>query len=448
MANSSEHQPTIGIGTIFCRGASGKFYFESKANGITATSLKTSDPHEAEREARKRFGYLSAEDRAEQLSEATVRLSVERGVISDAKRPRINLTESEVYGSYLSVLQRTNLGRDRHEDAISKTPLSPKTLKEVKGYIRRFCQWIQTNHSNVTTMDQVTVAVADAYLDSIRSKFSANTYNRYLVNLRTVWKRLAVRAGLESNVWGKFEQLHAKQVNAEKVSKQPFSFEQLETIKEKAEGWVAVAVSIGLETALRLSDVTTLRVEQIDTAEGFITKRTRKGAKTQTFYIPDSLPLIRAWVADGQSDGEYLFPELAAYQLGLDRNQDDSEVAGRFSAFLRDDCGITTTVEGSDGKKHTVLGFHSLRVSNATYSHSNGKSVSEVQTQLGHSSEATTDGYIQEDQATIRARVKASYRPLPTSKLSRLEIIKQGVTSLTEKEAEELHAWLSNILKG
>ncbi|MBT3375635.1 MAG: site-specific integrase [Lentisphaerae bacterium] len=441
-----DNKPSIGIGSIYLDSRKGRYYFAYPKGGITAKSLKTSDPEEAVREARKRFGYLVNGERAEALAEAVVRMKSDTEVVGDATRPRINLDESELYNSYLAVLQRANLGRDRHEDASSKSPLATKTLKEVKGYIRRFCQWIKDNHSNVKTMDQVTVVIADTYLEHIRSQFSANTYNHYITNLRVIWKRLAVKAGLDSNVWATFEQLHNKQVNAEKISKRPFSLDQLKLVMDKADevgGWFPVATHIGYETGMRLGDVVTLKLDEIDTAEAIIEKRTRKGGKNKTLYIPESMPYITTWIENKNTDGEYLFPELASYQLGINRKQDDSEVAGRFSAFLRDDCEIVTTVTDDNGKARTVLGFHSLRVANATYSRSSGASITEVQGQLGHGSIKTTGDYIQEDQEIIRARAKASYRPLPNSKLSTLEIIKQGLSDLSKDEKAALMEFLA-----
>ena len=118
------YTPSIGVGTIYARGKRGTFVFEYKAGKIRA-SLKTSDPHEAERNARKTFGYLLAGDRVEKLTEATARLAVAKEEERTARRQAVPLELAAVWKLYEDQLALVSVAR-KHKDATRTTPLSPR----------------------------------------------------------------------------------------------------------------------------------------------------------------------------------------------------------------------------------------------------------------------------------------------------------------------------------
>jgi integrase len=112
--------------------------------------------------------------------------------------------------------------------------------------------------------------------------------------------------------------------------------------------------------------------------------------------------------ARGVGAGEYVFPYQAAAYLGIGRTVDQTLPGKQFQRFLAKVCKFQT--HDADGA--VVLGFHSLRASNATYGRRAGQSVAEVQKRLAHSSDATTAGYIQLSDDDVRRELRATHRPL------------------------------------
>ena len=72
----------------------------------------------------------------------------------------------------------------------------------------------------------------------------------------------------------------------------------------------------------------------------------------------------------------------------------------------------------------------SFRVSHATYSRSGGATVEEVQQQLGHSRQQTTNGYIQEDDDSVKQRLVAEHRALPLAGGSKVKALLKHIEKL------------------
>ena len=129
---------------------------------------------------------------------------------------------------------------------------------------------------------------------------------------------------------------------------------------------------------MELSDIITLKWNEFDLQEGFIVRKMRKTSKQQILYIPEIITELLNWKKLSSNDNEYVFQAQAETYLGLrnylpserskNRNikkkPDTTKASKQFQRFLNDVCRFNTKNE--DGQ--TVLGFHSLRVSNATYS--------------------------------------------------------------------------------
>lgn len=126
-------------------------------------------------------------------------------------------------------------------------------------------------------------------------------------------------------------------------------------------------------------------------------------------YAPEIISDIRKWKeSQKDSQGDYLFPFQAAAYLGLNRKPDKSLPCKQFQRFLRDACEINT--EDSEGR--TVKGFHSLRVSHATYSRFAGATVEQIQAHLAHSKKEITEGYIQKTDEEIKREIIIGHKPL------------------------------------
>jgi integrase len=422
------YTPSIGVGTIYARGKRGTYYFEDKSAGIKA-SLKTSDPHEAERQARKCYGYLLAGDRVEKLTEATARLAVAKDDERSARRQPVPLELSAVWSLYADQLALVSVAR-KHADATRATPLSLRHLRQQKSSLSKFLAWYK-DHGTATQMHQVSTAEAERFLAGVlRGGASLSSFNRYLCDLSVIWKRCG-NAIASGNPFGTISQRKRSEVEEDTAHKQPFTDAELDTIHEKATGWLAVAVTIGEETALRLGDVVTLKTSNLD--GDYIVKQTRKGRKKQALYAPLSVEAIVDYLAGHPTASEYVFENQAQRYLGFGGfKRNDSAAVKEFMHFITSVCAITVT----DATGKTVKGFHSLRVNSATATATAIGSGS-AQRLLGHGDGRTTAPYVSESIDSLKAKAKAGYVG------STIDIAKQAFTRLSEADREAFRAWLA-----
>lgn len=291
-----------------------------------------------------------------------------------------------------------------HPEATGQQPLAPSTLSGNLFAIRRFVAWMTHEYPKVTRLDGITRVHAAAYMASL-AHLSPNTYNRRLAELIHVFAVIPC----PSNPFASLDYKGTALVDRERVGKRPFTPEELAIMQERATGWIRPAMLLSFHTGFRLGDVVTLRWTEID-GDGFIRRVQRKSGKEETLYCPEIVAELDAWRrAQGDAAGEYVFPQQAKAYLGIGRKHRDPTLpVVQFRVFLQHVCGFTTT----DASGHTVLGFHSLRTSNATYGRRAGETVAEVQKRLAHSDASITAGYIQLTDADVRRELKATHRPL------------------------------------
>ncbi len=413
-------KPQVPFGSIYQRGKN--YYFENRKKGIKPTSLKTDDPDEAVDKANELFGYLQFRDEARQQQQILQRIQSNN---ENGQRVEISTVALvDIEDEYSRALKRVGKSKGhRHIDATKECPLSPTTVYSTVCVVRQFRKWIARVAPGTEFMHEITPALADRYFDKLREKRTAKTYTNHLSSLEVVRDRLSIRAGISTNPFSKIQNLPKNTLDHEKVSKRPFSLEQLQTIFEKSRGtkWEPI-VRLAYETGLRLGDICCLEEQDIDMEGGFLdlrTKRTRKSGKAHIFYIPASMPYLKEWMKRGEHDDSHLFPGLArSYVGGRGRNA----ATNQFTYFLQQNCDISTKVE-VDGDARSALGFHSFRVSRATYARSRGQSVKEVQDALGHTDQKTTEGYIQESNASIKQRLVAEHRALPLAGASSVDML-------------------------
>jgi len=417
------YRPSIGIGTIFARGKRRTYCFEHKTEKIKA-SLGTTDPLEAEKEARRRFGYLLAGDRVEQLQEATARLAMAEDDERDARRTSIPLNVEAVWKAYERQLSLVSVSR-RHADGSRTKPLSPRHLRQQKSSLAKFLTWYAINGKG-KHMHQVRSAEArDFFADLLADGCRFSSYNRYRADLSVIWARLAEKISCESPFLA-VPVRKAGEVAEDTTHKRLFTTDELATIHERATGWIAVAAVVGEETGLRFGDVVTLETSEID--GDHLVMQTRKGRKNQVLYAPLATAKIREWLGTTPDVSGFVFPEQAKRYLGLGGfKRNDSAAVKEFMEFLRNTCKIRT----KDDKGQTVAGFHSLRVTAATRAATSGQ---DAQRLLGHSDQRTTEGYVQPTLEQAKAMAKKASQ-------TALERVKTALLALNQNDQEEFGSW-------
>ncbi|HCE42904.1 MAG TPA: hypothetical protein DET40_05100 [Lentisphaeria bacterium] len=317
----------------------------------------------------------------------------------------------------------------KHVEATKTQPLADKTFKMSLSILKRFREWLNKERKSVKRIRQITPIIANNYFSFLRKgktypkdkngnpqkdndgniledikPLKDSSYNRHLMGLRHIFD--VVPTG--HNPFKNITQRTLSDVAEDTVKKARFEIDELKIMQQKAGGWIRPAMLIGFYSGLRLSDVVCLKWTDID-AGGFIKVKMRKTSKQEILYAPELMPELKAWKAvQKDTQSEYIFPEQAAAYLGIGRKPDKSRPCKQFQYFLTEICKITTT----DAAGQTVKGFHSLRVSHATYSRFAGLSVEQIQKQLAHSSADITKGYIQKTDDEIKHELMMEHKPL------------------------------------
>jgi integrase len=317
-------------------------------------------------------------------------------------RNRVSLARTEeLYLEHLPTYSKSK-GRP-HVDSDGRTRLAPRTLTANLRYIRTFTAWMQDHHRKTEAIEDIAKPHASGFMATLAG-MQPSSYNRALMALRHVFNVLPYG----TNPFAEIPQRTKSEVDNRATAKRPFSVEELAVMEQRAKGWIRPAMVLAFHSGLRLGDVVTLKWSEIDGA-GYITRIQRKSSKAETLYCPEVLTALASWRAElGRGAGEYVFPEQASAYLGIGRKVDQTLPGKQFQRFLAKVCKFQT----HDAAGAVVLGFHSLRASNATYGRRAGQTVAQVQKRLAHSSDATTAGYIQLRDDDIRRELRATHRPL------------------------------------
>lgn len=186
--------------------------------------------------------------------------------------------------------------------------------------LNRVANYLKTNYPKLSRVDQLRPAHIQAYLDELeQSGVTAETWNKYLVAIKTVLKRAGVPAAKE---------IMSKDV--ETVFRKPYSIEELNAIFAAAQSdpLIYSLVVTAACTAMRRKDCCLLEWEDIDLDAGFITVKTSKTGQVVDIPMAD---MLRAEIEKQlNNDSEYVFPDA---QLLYDANP--TEITRRFKNILR-----------------------------------------------------------------------------------------------------------------
>lgn len=151
--------------------------------------------------------------------------------------------------------------------------------------------------------------------------------------------------------------------------------DQIHALRNGLEGEDLIMFLLGLEVGLRLGDACGLRWDDVDLDNRIIRVVTEKRKKAVS--VPISQNLFDA-LRDREHSSEYVCP---AYNESY---KSCSKQASKKYAKAISKLGINTQIE-KDGKKYSVLGFHSLRHCYAYYALLSGVPAQFVVEMIGHS---------------------------------------------------------------
>lgn len=286
-------------------------------------------------------------------------------------------------------------------EAYVRSPSRPDagedTMRMYKAQVGRFVRWAAAAAPGAREVRQVTAATASRFLSAIAGDVSANTYNKYIVLLRRVWRCVKAEARWTGdNPWGEVRRRHG-----ESRRRRALSVEEIEALVETAEGEWRLLVLVGAYAGLRLGDAARLSAEDI--REGRICLAPRKTERKSGAEVRIPLhPRLAAALADTHiKHGPYM-PGLAeAYA------RDCGGVSRRLARLFRRAGIATSTRDPKTGRMLPTAGFHSLRHSFISRLADSGAPLTLVQALAGHSTPAMTAHYYHADDARAAAAVAA-----------------------------------------
>jgi site-specific recombinase XerD len=158
---------------------------------------------------------------------------------------------------------------------------------------------------------------------------------------------------------------------------------------------------LAVQTGLRVSEITALRVEDLAFGVGAHVRCRGKGRKERcTPLTASTATVVRAWLLETRATGAgLLFPSLRSTQLSRDAVE---RLVGRYAAQAAKDCPTLA-------RKHVTP--HTLRHSTAIALLQSGVDRAVIALRLGHESVETTQMYLDADLA-MKERALAQVAPI------------------------------------
>ena len=286
-----------------------------------------------------------------------------------------------------------------YKNAPNRPDSGPSTLDMYECQYGRFVAWMEKNRPEVKELRKVTEEMAFAFASELGRKMSANTYNKYLVLFRRMWKVLAKPAGLTSNPW---QELNNKLLNTH--SRRELTVEELMRVCGAVTGEFRTLFAVGIYCGLRLGDAVRLTWGNVDLIRQLVLvvpSKTARRAQGKVLKIPVHHSLLSIFLeTPAEKRIGHVMPELAALY-----ERDDKKLVKQIQKVFTD-CGIETVTKLAGRCKLAVdVGFHSLRHSFVSLSANAGANLAAVQAVIGHTSPAMTRHYLHADQENVKQAV-------------------------------------------
>jgi len=214
------------------------------------------------------------------------------------------------------------------------------------------------------------------YLAYLRDKGQKPaSLNLFLSSIKFLYKHILNKPEIDSIKGVKKEIKEPLVLNKDEIS---ILFNTIKNPKHK------LLFQLMYSSGLRVSEVVSLKKQDIDIGQGVIKVKLGKGKKDRTTKLADSLiPRIKDYLSDAGERTEYLFPGK------------NGSITTKLAQKV-----IKQAAEKAGIKKRVFC--HMLRASFATHLHQSGVDSRTIQVLLGHSDLATTQRYTKVSLEQIR----------------------------------------------
>jgi integrase len=358
---------------------------------VYVRSTETSDKKEAAKKLAEFLEPFTFQKDAEKLSAIGKKIE---GAEAHADALLPSLTISNTFKAYLDSTNRPDAGT--------------RTMKNYESQFNRFIEWMDKHHQDVRELRAVTKEMACAFAVELGKTLTANSFNKYLVLFRRIWKVLNKHpeARLKLNPWDK-DDIHPK---IEKDhSRRELTIDELSGVIASVDGEMRLLFAIGIYCGLRLGDASCLKWGSVDLVRREIVlipgKIARmKNPKPVQIPIHPTLFKLLFEVPHAQRKG-YVLPELSGIYL---KGKSKGATLSKRIQKVFHDCEIETGCKVDGYSRSGVeVGFHSLRHSFVSLSANAGVPMAVVQSLVGHSNQAMTRHYHHDDLKAVKAGVYA-----------------------------------------
>lgn len=336
------------------------------------------------------------------------------------------------------------------EKHLKRKGSSEDCINRYKLRIKQFTEWIESNHTEITSLADVSDVIAKEYADYLNTTgLSSKTHNDVLNAITLVFDTFQDDAGLSRN---SFRKTNVPRKELMSISRQEFSEENAKlildsfrTIKIIHKEELEVLFYLGIFSGLRLKDAVLLQWNKIDFKQNRIAVVPEKTKKYGTIVNVPLHPSLREKLQSALSwkINNYVLPSLAERY-----NQSRDSVVRLVSQVLKLNGFDSESVKDESlvrARSAAVYGFHSLRYSFACFCARAGVPIGMAQELMGHKSPSMTLAYtryaeIDRQKAIQRLQITEALEQskLRESVLKRLEVAPESllkkVISLMDKE--------------
>lgn len=368
----------VGHGTLEKRGNSwrGRWMHNGKRytrnlGVFNAANLKT-ERKMAQAALDREMAPFRAECDVEALAHISARMAAKSAVVTEYEEERPAMSLARAFDEY------------------EKDPSSPDSSDDMnmhyRGQFDRFVKWVNVNYPDVNELRGVSKEIAFGFMEDLKEKVSANTYNKYIVLLVRIWKVLKERARLVENPW-----IEVKRRRLDDSVRRELSISELNKIAATAKGEMWMLFAIGIFTGLRLGDAVRLDWGSIDLARNVIRVEPSK-TKRYTHGVKVVIPIVRQFrgiledVPSSMRRG-FVIPGIAELY-----RKDAAKLSNQIQRVFVD-CGIETQAKEKGKRARVVVGYHSLRHTFVSIAAESGIPFAIVQSIVGHTSPAMTRHY-------------------------------------------------------
>lgn len=326
-------------------------------------------------------------------------------IVVDLQKEQIKASSIQTRAEYLArVAEDKKLIDPKRKVAIVdlwqeylKNPSRPdsgkETLRYYQGAVNIFLCWMNNNHSELQTIDEITESIASEFSSFCwNRKISERRFNGILGTLKLVFKILMKNENPFLPIRKKLEN---------KQRKEAFSIEQLQAISSTIENndyymlhkqEMKLLLLVMLYTGSRLEDACLLTWKSIDMDKRVITFIPCKTARRKP--VPVTVPIASV-----------LFDALKNIETSKEKIYVLPEVSKRYRTNpcgiskdiiqLLEDSGIKTKEEATGQRKLPIVRYsaHSFRHTFCTMAINNGIPITAIQSIVGHSTSAMTQHY-------------------------------------------------------